>query len=30
LDGLSQYDDIKASWEDQELAGDLMDASRKY
>lgn len=30
LDGLSQYDDIKASWEDEELARDLMDVSRKY
>lgn len=30
LHGLSQYDDIKAPWEDEVWAGDLMVVSRKY
>lgn len=30
LRGLSQYYDIKAPWEDEVWAGDLMDVSRKH
>lgn len=30
LHGLSQYDDIKAPWEDEVWAGDLMDVSGKH
>lgn len=30
LHGLSQYCDVKAPWEDEVWAGDLMDVSRKH